>query len=233
MSRLAALLPLLAAFALHAQGLPELILPPPNVPARADLPCLACGGSGKAPVEDRGVQTSTTGRTRFLAKCHACKGEGHLVRDLLPDERLQRQRAQRQRFDREQLAAGHEPIAGGYVARGMAEGLPPDDFARLAKTCPRPCKTCFGLGIDPCRRCKGSGKTTERVRDDKGETLETEKPCATCRGTGSQPCRRCQGEGLLPLCKKCDGMGIAPGKSRNNEPVPVERCRSCKGEGRR
>lgn len=233
MKPLAALLPLMAALALHAMERPELFLPPPNVPPRADVPCLACNGSGKAPAKDRGVQTATTGRTRFVAQCRACKGEGHLVRDLLPEERLQRQRTQRQRFDREQLAAGHEPVAGGYVARGMAEGLLPDEFAQLAKTCPRPCKTCVGLGIAPCRKCKGTGKITERTRDDDGEVAETEVTCPTCRGAASQPCRRCQGEGLLPICKKCGGMGTALGKSRDNEPVPVERCRSCKGEGRR
>lgn len=233
MRRLATLLSLMAVLMLHAQERLAFFFPPPNVPARADSPCSVCGGSGKAPAEDRGVRTATTGRTRFMAKCPACKGEGHLVRELLPEERLQRQRTQRQRFDREQLASGHEPVAGGYVAHGIAEGLPPDDFARLAKTCPRPCKTCLGLGIAPCRRCKGTGKITERVRNDKGETIESEILCPACRGSASQPCRRCQGEGLLPLCKKCNGMGTTLGKRRDNGPAPVERCRACRGEGRR
>ncbi len=223
----------LLAFALRAEEVAQLCLPPADAQPVADAPCLVCHGAGKTTAEDRGVQSSTTGKTPFVVTCRVCRGTGHHVRRLAPAERLERQRAQRQRFDREQLAAGHVPLAGAYAERGAADALAPEAFARLAQRCPKPCKACLGLGIEPCRKCKGLGKVTERERGDDSEAVETEANCPTCHGTATQPCRRCDGARLAPLCKKCGGTGATMGKAKKDLPARLERCRSCKGEGRK
>ncbi len=224
---------LVLAMALNAEDSAPLFLPPADVQPVADAPCLICHGAGKTTAEDRGVRSSTTGKTVFIVTCRTCKGAGHHVRRLSPAERIERQRAQRQQFDREQLAAGHVPLAGAYTERSATDELSPEAFAHLAQRCPKPCKTCLGLGIEPCRKCKGTGQITERERDEDGEIVETEVNCPTCHGTATQPCRRCDGSRLAPLCKKCGGTGVVMGKAKNDLPAQLERCRSCKGEGRK
>ena len=179
------------------------------------------------------AETFFDDETVFIVTCRTCKGAGHHVRRLSPAERIERQRTQRQQFDREQLAAGHVPLAGAYTERSATDELSPEAFAHLAQRCPKPCKTCLGLGIEPCRKCKGTGQITERERDEDGEIVETEVNCPTCHGTATQPCRRCDGSRLAPLCKKCGGTGVVMGKAKNDLPAQLERCRSCKGEGRK
>lgn len=233
MRRLAALLPLVIAVALRAAEPPRLFLPPQEAPSVADAPCRVCRGTGKTAAEDRGVRTSTTGTTAFIVCCRTCDGIGRQIRPLSPAERAACQRTRRQRFDREQLAAGHVPVAGAYAERGATDALSPEDFARLAQRCPRPCKVCLGLGTEPCRKCKGRGKVIGRIRETNGEDAETEVTCPICDGTATQPCRRCEGGRLAPLCKKCGGTGVTTAKAGRDVPAHSKRCPSCKGEGRR
>lgn len=63
----------------------------------------------------------------------------------------------------------------------------------------------------------------------RGETLA----CETCLGKGRTPCTACDATGLLEICNKCKGIGVERKPARNKRPATVERCRSCKGNGRR
>lgn len=57
--------------------------------------------------------------------------------------------------------------------------------------------------------------------------------CEICLGKGRTPCPTCDGTGLLEICKKCNGTGVERKPARKKKPASVERCRRCKGNGRR
>jgi len=223
-----------APLALAAE--PELVAPPPMVGPSADAPCLVCRGSGKEQTEDRGIRSETASKkTVFTLTCRTCSGRGRFTRPLRPDERIERQRTTWQTFTREQLALGRIPVGAAYAERGSTDALAPEDYARLAQRYPKRCAACFGLGFEPCRKCKGSGEILERPRDAsaKAKPEEIAVGCPECSSTGKVPCKKCAGEGLAPLCKRCNGTGVADVKAKKNLPAHTERCKTCRGEGRR
>ncbi|MEG1788186.1 MAG: hypothetical protein RR268_03070 [Kiritimatiellia bacterium] len=230
---------------LWGEALPELYPPPPLCPLTAEAICLECKGSGKRAVADKGLRSATTGKVTFLVTCQFCHGAGHYVRNLLPNERLERQRQARQTYDRVQLAAGRIPLAAAYMDREAATALAPEAYARLAMRYPRTCIACWGLGSEPCRKCKGTGKIVERKRavvssrNESSRNNVDEEPqeevvvCPSCHGSAVQKCRKCAGDGLAPCCKKCKGTGVMMKKAKRDLPAHLERCSSCEGEGRK
>ncbi len=218
---------------LFSNELPGLIFPPKPVPLFGETPCPTCHGSGRETVEDTGVQAQNIVRAKLVRTCRSCRARGRTVQRLTFAERLERQKTQRLRFDTEQLAAGNVPLAGGYIKPGTADLLSPEAFAKLAHQCPKPCKACWGLGMEMCRSCRGTGSTLERMRNKDGEQLIKKVPCQACSGTGTQSCRKCSGTGALPFCRKCSGTGITHARSRDGSPGASERCKNCRGEGRR
>ncbi len=225
---------LLCAVTIRAEDIEPAIYTTALIAPVDEAPCLDCRGVGKKTSTVRTIRTHTNLAKNFLVTCRTCEGRGHLRRALRFNERLERQQARLQDFLSQHLAACHVPIAGCYVAREVAETLKPLAYARMALSHPAPCKACYGLGLEACRKCKGEGSVIERERDpETGKRVERTLPCPTCFGRSSQPCRRCDGEGLRPLCKRCDGTGVQMSKAKRDTPEQPERCRTCKGEGRR
>ncbi len=220
--------------------------PPAPIRSPALAPCETCGGTGKRWTDNPGIRTNSSYRyadeekrlssaqsLRAQVTCNDCKGKGKLVRDLSAEERLQMQRAQRQKFDHACLQEGLIPVGAGYMTREAADALPPTDYATLAQTHPKTCSSCFGLKIESCRKCKGKGHIRERDTRSNRRDEMIEVPCPTCHSRGTQTCRKCDGEGYAKLCKKCQGTGTQMTRATKKKPATLERCRSCKGEGRR
>ncbi len=222
-------------------------VPPPALPTSPALaPCKTCGGEGKMWIDNPGIKTNRSYRyadedkrlsgaasLRAQVTCKECKGRKKLVRELSMDELRQMQQTARQGFDKECLQKGLIPVAGGYMTRAEADALAPEAYAALAHSHPKACTACLGLKREMCRKCKGEGVLLHREKDAKGREEIIEETCKTCTRRGSVPCRKCEGEGLLKLCKKCQGTGTQMTRATKKKPATLERCRSCKGEGRR
>ncbi len=237
---LALLLPLALAAA------DEFVAPPDPIQSPTLAPCMTCGGTGKRWTDNPGIKTNTSYRyadedkrlsgaktLRAQVTCNDCKGKGRLVRPLTPQEQLRMQRAQRQTFDTQCLSQGLIPVGNGYMSREVADALSPEAYATLAHAHPKPCSTCLGLKTEPCRKCKGERFIKSRDHYNDGHEAIIEEPCPQCSARGTLPCRKCEGEGLLKLCKRCQGTGIQISRATKKTAAAPERCRSCKGEGRR
>ncbi len=221
--------------AVLAEETPSVVPPPANVPLMGEVVCPQCHGSGRVAAEDTGLRmggaTSTSNIKRF---CPLCRARGRVNRKLPISERLERQKQQRATFDRAQLAAGLMPIGGGYAPRDFLAQLSPEAYADLARKTPRACKACAGLAQESCRSCRGTGEKTVSSKQADGKRAQQKEICAKCSGAGALTCRACNGSGVLPLCKKCQGTGVATAKAGKGQPAgTLERCRACKGEGRR
>lgn len=221
------------------------VLPPPVVEARADLPCLECGGTGRVERAVSGIKTANLNSniSSLLGPCTVCFGAKHLVRALTYDERLTKQRAQRRAFDNEQLANGLVPIASAYIDRETLSKLSPEEHARFCHLYPRACQVCQGLGVIACKDCRGKGYTLVREkvieleahykREQKATYHEVKRACKTCVGTGMLPCKKCAGDGLAALCSRCNGTGLQEKRGKKDAPAELIRCASCNGEGRK
>ena len=204
--------------------------------------CLRCGGEGKVEQEVVGGEATRprgTAKTEMwksprkplLMVCPRCHGKGKSARVTTAGEKIEAWRSTRQDFECEQLAAGLVPIGAAYADRAELAALSPEDYALLAHTYPAYCKSCLGLKFTPCRRCKGTGHG--KPAKDPALAFALPPPCDVCKGTGEELCRTCQGSGLRPLCSRCSGTGVVDGRPKKGEAPFTERCRSCKGEGRR
>ncbi len=238
------LLALLLPLALRAES--AFVAPPALVTSPTLAPCKTCGGEGKRWTDNPGIKTNTSYRyadenkrlssassLRAQVTCNDCKGKGKLHRELSAEERLRLQRTRRQQFDQACLQKGLVPVGGGYMPREAADALDPTAYAAQALAHPKPCTTCLGLTTEPCRKCKGEGVITSRDTYSNNRHDVVTETCASCYGRGTQPCRRCDGEGFAKLCKKCQGTGTQMSRATKKKPATLERCRSCKGEGRR
>lgn len=232
----------LAACAFAETTVPSLISQPIVFPLSIQDVCLRCGGEGKVEQEvvsgegtrPRGMPKTEMWkgpRKPLLMVCPRCHGKGKSARATIAGEKIEAWRSTRQAFEREQLAAGLVPIGAAYADRAELAALSPEDYAHLAHTYPAYCKSCLGLKFTPCRRCKGTGQGKPAKEPASATALPPS--CEACKGTGEEFCRTCQGSGLRPLCSRCSGTGVVDGRPKKGEEPFTERCRSCKGEGRR
>lgn len=217
-------------------ALPTGFYPPPaNAPAQGEGLCPDCEGRGKREVASA-IDSGENG-TSLMRPCPRCGGRGRCVRPLTPDERQNLQRRSLNAYEREQRAARRVPVGAGFMDLAAERALDPAARASLAARFPKRCRTCLGLGKDSCRKCKGLGKITrrERVEEKDGSSRyeEVREVCASCGGTGAQPCHRCDGSGLAKVCSRCNGLGTVEVEAKRDTPAHTERCRSCKGDGRR
>ena len=216
---------------------PEGFFPPPApAPTHGQGTRPGRQARGTAESANRAIDTGPDGTT-FVVPCPRCRGAKRCLRPLSAAERVSLQRQARNAYEREQRARRRVPVGAGFMDRAAAEALEPVARAALAARYPKPCRTCQGLGIENCRKCKGQGKIEkiERVEDEEGETQikPYTLPCAECGGSGSQPCRRCEGSGLAKICSRCDGAGVTDVPAARDRPAYTTLCRSCKGDGRR
>ena len=235
--RLPTLLALLPALAVAAADLPAgFFPPPPDAPAKGEGRCRTCEGRGTVESAFSDTSIGEFGDT-VRPPCPTCKGRGRCIRPLTVAERERLQRQTLNTYEREQRAARRTPIGAGFMDLDAAKALTPEAHAALAARFPKRCKTCLGLGLDTCRKCKGRGKVErrERVEGEDGETRTktTDVPCAECGASGAVPCRRCDGSGLAKVCTRCDGLGTTEVEAKRDSPAHTELCRSCKGDGRR
>lgn len=232
----------LAACAFAETTVRSLAVHPIIYPLSIQDTCLRCGGEGKVEQEVVGGESTRPRgmpktemwkgpRKPLLMVCPRCHGKGKSARATIAGEKIEAWRSTRQAFEREQLAAGLVPIGAAYADRAELAALSPEDYAHLAHTHPAYCKSCLGLKFTPCRRCKGTGQGKPAKEPASATALPP--PCDVCKGTGEEFCRTCQGSGLRPFCSRCSGTGVVDGRPKKGEEPFTERCRSCKGEGRR
>ncbi len=89
-----------------------------------------------------------------------------------------------------------------------------------------PCAPCAGNGKLPCKRCRWTGRITEK------------KPCAACQGTGKRfgimACKECGGTGSVEVeadCPDCAGSGNVPCPDCQGTGKSVTPCAACSGTG--
>lgn len=232
----------LAACAFAETTIPSLTSQSVAFPRAIQDTCLRCNGAGT--VEQEVVSGEST-RPRGMPQtkmwrgssvplkrtCPRCHGKGKSWRATTAKEKIEAWRSTRRDFERALLTAGFVPIGAAYADRAELAALSPEAYARLAHDYPAYCKSCLGLKFTPCRRCKGTGHG--KPAKDPALAFALPPPCDVCKGTGEEFCRTCQGSGLRPFCSRCSGTGVVDGRPKKGEEPFTERCRSCKGEGRR
>ncbi len=240
----------------------ELASPPKLPPTEKMGVCSFCVGEKMVPYEKVSKFTEDLSRkSRITVKCPQCLGKGECVTKLSPQERLDAHAQTIARFESEQAKLGRVPVGGCFAEREAYEALPLMKQIELARNHPKACETCAGLAYQVCRKCKGEGKIIKRrprketnasahalgstqesrIREYRRkeilrENLEPEEevlPCKECTSEGTIPCRRCKGVGLKPVCRRCEGAGYTERRRVREGMESNERCRSCKGTGRK
>lgn len=231
-----------AEFASDAATPPAGVYLPPTVPQEAEAICLDCKGAGTVASvfkrkDERSVtktrrahQTQLATVSEFKVPCKVCKGRKRYVRKLTLQERVDWYRKQRGAYETEQTMAQRYPVGAAYAEKAVAEGLSPEEFAKLAASYPVVCKKCVGFAAIPCNRCESFG-FTEQLDEVTEETVR--EVCTTCDGRGEKRCKSCDETGLAKLCKRCKGLGVMRKAATKRKPATIERCPSCDGMCRR
>lgn len=180
-----------------------------EIPAKIDVDCPYCKGSGK--IESIGCGTCVGCGYILPNKCRDCSGTGRVTYKCAACEGVG-------------LDAMGKPCryCGGRGAppcrmcKGRGKVPKPNPLASSTPT--RPCIACDGAGWEQhlrCGACNGAGEKLGQSRVQGRLLYYGNVPCLSCGGDGEGP----------PICNGCSGRGYAGSPKRR---VP---CLKCQGSG--